>query len=42
MSSSVHANNKKTNLLVIGEGIIQIDYILLILLKIMRNLEFVL
>ena len=26
MSSSVHANNKKTNLLVIGEGIIQIDY----------------
>ena len=29
MSSSVHANNKKTNLLVIGEGIIQIDYITL-------------
>ena len=25
MSLSVHANNKKTNLMIIGEGIIQID-----------------
>ena len=34
MSLSVHANNKKTKLLVIGEGIIQIDSTKLIAEKI--------
>ena len=29
MGLSVHANNKKTNILVLGEGIIQIDSIML-------------